>query len=141
MAVLRLFAQAREAAGTGSVECPTTSVPEVLDWARKDIRTAAPLAHVVKTVRLAKRLITDEEAAREAKELDALNAESFKTDGTARERLIYNSTLVSRRNRCADTLRRHAAQKTEPTFPMEMHAIRLGDIAFATNCFETRIST
>jgi len=34
MAVLRLFAQAREAAGTGSIECPTTSVPEVLDWAR-----------------------------------------------------------------------------------------------------------
>ncbi len=33
MAVLRLFAQARVAAGTGTVECPSTSVGEVLDWA------------------------------------------------------------------------------------------------------------
>jgi molybdopterin converting factor small subunit len=34
MAVLRLFAQARVAAGTSAVDCPSTSVGEVLDWAR-----------------------------------------------------------------------------------------------------------
>jgi len=33
-------------------------------------------------------------------------------------------------------VRKHEEQKTVPSFPIEIHAIRLGDIAFATNPFE-----
>ncbi|MEZ5382667.1 MAG: MoaD/ThiS family protein [Microthrixaceae bacterium] len=40
MAVLRLFAQAREAAGTGSAEIPGASVGEVLDEASRRYGTA-----------------------------------------------------------------------------------------------------
>lgn len=35
MAVLRLFAAAREAAGTGRADAPGRTVDEVLEWARR----------------------------------------------------------------------------------------------------------
>ena len=45
MAVLRLFASAREAAGTGRVELPGATVAEVLDGAR--LRFGSPFAEVL----------------------------------------------------------------------------------------------
>jgi hypothetical protein len=109
---------------------------EVLGWARKDIQRALPLTHVVKTIRLDKRRITDEEAAAERRMLDSLLQTPFKTDGTPRERLVFNSQLAAGRNRSRRVLDRYAVQDQEPTLPMELHAIRLGDIAFASNRFE-----
>lgn len=109
---------------------------EVLAWARKDIRTALPVAHTVETVHLDKRLISDEEAAQEQQQLDMLMQREFKTDGTPQERLHHDSTLVSSRKRCQRTLQRYASQQAEPKLPMELHVVRIGEIAFATNRFE-----
>lgn len=39
MAVLRLFAAAREAAGTGRADAPGRTVDEVLEWARREYGT------------------------------------------------------------------------------------------------------
>lgn len=109
---------------------------EVLAWAQKDIRTALPIKHVVKTVKLHKRLITAEEAAFEKKQLDGLLKTGFKKDGTPQERLVHDSILVAGRNRCRRILARFEEQKAEPKLPMELHVASIGEIAFASNRFE-----
>ncbi|MBN2451503.1 MAG: hypothetical protein JXR77_14015 [Lentisphaeria bacterium] len=109
---------------------------EVLSWARKDIRTELPLAHVVKTIDLSRRRITDEEYQREVRQLEELNRAEFAAQGTPQERLVHDSTLVARRNRCKRILERYEEQKTQPKLQMELHVIRIGDVAFASNTFE-----
>jgi hypothetical protein len=109
---------------------------EVLGWAQKDIKTALPLAHVVETVDLSRRLISDEECEYARQGLEELNRRPFKTDGTPEERLYANSILVASRNRFARILDRYETQKAEPKLPMELHVLRIGDVAFASNRFE-----
>jgi hypothetical protein len=109
---------------------------EVLGWARREIHTALPIRHEVAMINLSRRLITDEEAANEARVLRDLEAEPFKNDDTPEQQLRHNSILVARRNRCRGVLARAKAQKTQPTCPVELHVARLGNIAFATNPFE-----
>ena len=70
-------------------------------------------------------MITDEEAA--AVRADLANLEAG--DKTA-------SNYFTSTRRCRNTLERYETQKKEPTLAMELHVIRLGDVAFATNRFE-----
>ncbi len=109
---------------------------EVLEWAGKDIKTALPLTHVVEIVNLSRRLITDEEYEYAKQGLAELNQQPFKTDGTPKERLDANSSLATGRNRFIDIINRYQTQKTDPKLPMELHVLRIGDIAFASNRFE-----
>jgi len=109
---------------------------ETLDWAAKDIKTSLPVEHIVKTVYLSKRLITDEEYQYAKEELDKLNNEPFSVEGTPKERLHRNSILVAGRNRYKRIIERYQQQKDEPKLPMELHVLRIGDIAFASNRFE-----
>jgi hypothetical protein len=109
---------------------------EVLGWAGKDIKTALPLTHIVTTVDLARRLITAAEYATAEQGLEELNRLPFKTDGTPMERLQANSILAASRNRFLRIIDRYAQQQTQPKLPMELHVLRLGDLAFASNRFE-----
>lgn len=109
---------------------------EVLAWARKDIRTDLPLAHTVATVNLSRRLITDDEYQYARNGLAELMEQPFKTDGSPRECLRHNSILVAGRNRFIRVINRYGEQQQNPKLPMELHVIRLGDIAFASNRFE-----
>jgi hypothetical protein len=113
-----------------------TAFTEVLSWAQTDIQTALPLTHLVDTIHLDKRRITDEEYEFERQQLDPLLKTPFKTDGTPHERLMHDSVLISSRNRCQRIVTRYEEQKSEPKLPMELHVIRIGDIAFASNRFE-----
>lgn len=109
---------------------------EVYSWAKKDIQSALPLQHEVKTVKLSKRLITEKEYDFAVKSLEPLMKEPFCTEGTPQERLYRNSTLVAQRARFERIIHRYQTQATEPRLPMELHVLRLGDIAFASNRFE-----
>ncbi|NLA84679.1 MAG: hypothetical protein GX854_09205 [Clostridiales bacterium] len=110
---------------------------EVLGWARKDIKTEAVVKHTVKTVHLSRRMITDEEYEFAKSEYEKLEAEPYRFDqGSPKANLDYNSVLKSKRNRFLRVMKRYEIQKTQPKVPMEMHAIRIGDIAFASNRFE-----
>jgi hypothetical protein len=109
---------------------------EVLDWAKKDIKTALPIKHVVETVNLSKRLISKDEYKYAKTELEKLDKQEFKTDGTPLEQLKANSTLVAGRNRYRRIIIRYEMQEAEPKLPMELHVIRIGDISFASNRFE-----
>ncbi|NLB54216.1 MAG: hypothetical protein GX811_00335 [Lentisphaerae bacterium] len=108
----------------------------VLDWAKKDIKTALPVTHLVKTVQLSKRLISDEEAQAEQVQLDNLLKTEFKKDGTPQERLFHDSVLLASRNRCRRVIKRYEEQKDKPKLPMELHVVAIGEIAFASNRFE-----
>ncbi|HQL88864.1 MAG TPA: hypothetical protein PLH67_14700 [Lentisphaeria bacterium] len=109
---------------------------EVLSWAKKDIRTELPIKHIVTTASLTKRLITKEEYEADKAMLAELMTKPFKTDGTPNENLRHNSVLVASRNRCKRIIDRYEKLDAEPKLPMELHALRIGDIAFATNRFE-----
>ena len=109
---------------------------EALSWARKDIRRTLPVRHIVETVELSRRRVTPQECQDARRELAQLAAEPFKTDGAPIERLDVNSTLAAGRGRCARLIERYETQDAEPKLPMEMHVLRLGDVAFASNRFE-----
>lgn len=114
----------------------TAAFSEVLDWASKDRRDEAVLAHYTRTVNLPRRRITREEYENEVRQLAKLEQEPFATEGDPGERLRHDSILAARRRRCQSVIRRFESQDTEPTLPMELHVVRLGDIALASNRFE-----
>ena len=114
----------------------TAAFTEVLEWASKDRREQAPLMHKVRTITLTKRRITKEEYEDEVVQLAKLNEEKFAVQGNSKERLMHDSTLCLRRLRCQAVIHRYEIQNAEPSLPMELHVVRLGDIAFASNRFE-----
>ena len=101
------------------------AVDEVLPLAKEVIQTNPPLKHVVKEIKLPRRMITDEEAEQVLADLAKLEA-GDKTEGH------YHAAT----GRCRRALERYELQKKHPAIPMELHAVRIGDLAFATNRFE-----
>ncbi len=109
---------------------------EVYDWARKEIFYDAEISHRVTTIPLPRRLIS-EEARLAAEEGYGKECESaFSFEGTPPENLKHNSAVMSRRGRYRKILEKYQAQQEEKTVPMELHVIRIGEVAFCSNQFE-----
>ncbi|MBU4428397.1 MAG: hypothetical protein KKE37_03465, partial [Verrucomicrobia bacterium] len=104
------------------------AVDDVLPLVGKDIQSVLSLTHIVKDIDLPKRLITDAEAAAVREDLAKLEAEE---SANQTKNIMYSSI-----GRCKDTLARYELQKTYPKDRMELHVLRLGEAAFATNRFE-----
>jgi len=104
------------------------AVDDVLPLAGKDIQTALSLTHIVKDINLPQRLITDAEAAEVRKDLAKLEAE----ESAAQTKNQMHSSI----GRCKNALERYELQKKYPHDRMELHVLRLGEVAFATNRFE-----
>ena len=96
---------------------------DALLWASKDMRDKAELKHVSKTIRLTRRMVTEGECRKNQQWAQQLRT----SDSPSAERLM---------RRCQDVVKKHEEQKATPSFPVEIHIVRLGDIAFATNPFE-----
>jgi len=96
---------------------------EAYEGAKKDIRQDVPLRHTVQTLDLPWRQVTQAEV-----DLAMREAEKFSKDPKQLWNFRWNQSVVAR----------HAAQmeKKEGTFQMELHALRLGDVAIASNPFE-----
>ena len=109
---------------------------EVYAWAKKDIRTDLKVAHKVSMLNLARYMIT--EADREFAEEGLKNSklQPFVDTGDVKADMIHNSKIVSNRRRFMSVLERYEEQKTCTTLPMELHVLRIGDVAFATNQYE-----
>jgi len=105
------------------------AVDDALDGARDSAETDVPVCHVVKTVELPVRLVTDEEAAHARAEVERLEAEE-----PADERAASFNWVHRVRNR--GVLKRHEAQQASSVVPVELHVLRLGDVVMATNPFE-----
>lgn len=60
----------------------------------------------------------------------------YKTDGTPEENMKHNALINATNSRYEGVIKRYEEQKENPLHEMELHVIRLGDIAFATNQYE-----
>jgi len=96
-------------------------INDICPLVRNDVRTDVPFAHKVEDVALPVRKVTEKEMAAAQAEIDAL----AKKDGTARRRLWLQKVVD-----------RYHAQDKEPTLSVEVHALRIGDVAIVTNPFE-----
>ncbi len=109
---------------------------EILAWAKKDLRDEAPILNRVETLQLTARQVSDEEYREDRDALAEFAKIPFKTDGTALERIVFNSELAAKRNRCQAIVRVYEEQKEHPTVPVEIHVQALGEIAFVSSPFE-----
>ena len=101
------------------------AVDDTIELGKKDIRTALPLVHRVVDVKLPAREVTEKDAAEARARLEALKK---KTKLNPRERAaLARDPLI---------LERFETQKADRGFPVELHVLRLGDVAIATNPFE-----
>lgn len=96
---------------------------EAYEGAQKEKFDDVPFVHVVKTIELPRRLVTEEEY----QDVQAQIAESSK-DPRHYRRIAWHE----------DVLKRYEQQQAGavPPYLMELHALRLGDVAIATNDFE-----
>lgn len=97
------------------------AIDEAYEAAKPDIRMDVPLVHKVSELPLPIRKVTDEEAAQAKAQVEALSK-----DPRNRRIMLWHQ----------DVLDRYERQKANPTYPIELHVLRLGDVAIATNPFE-----
>lgn len=110
------------------------AVDEVLPLAAKDIHDRIVFKHKVTVLDLPRRMVTEEDLrfAKEQIELHKKNLSQCEQNPAAVD-FSRNYTRIRYFQKVVD---RYEEQKVSMTLPMEMHIIRLGDIAFATNRFE-----
>jgi len=100
-------------------------VNDVCELARSDIRTDVPFKHTVETLDLPVRKVTEKEVAEARSEIEALDKKKSPAAETQRRRLWYQEAIDRYRN-----------QEKETTVPTEVHVLRIGEVAIATNPFE-----
>ncbi len=99
---------------------------ETWDAVKSDVRTELAFAHRVERFDLPGRKITDPEYEAAKKRYEPLAAKAKLVGGEAAHKNWYKKTIA-----------RYEAQKTAaPRHAVELHALRLGDVAIATNPFE-----
>ncbi|WP_152051190.1 hypothetical protein [Tautonia marina] len=96
---------------------------EAYEGARQEIVTDLPLVHTVKTIELPVRLVTDEEVAEATREVESLSA-----DPAQKRRMLWHQAVLDRYEQ--------QQSGSVPPYEMELHVIRVGDVAIATNPFE-----
>jgi len=96
---------------------------ETYQAASKDRRTDVPLAHTVQTIQLPMRKVTAEESAKAQAEAAKLAQKPL-----YRLKMQWHQRVV-------DRYEEQQAGRAM-SYPMELHVVRLGDVAIATNDFE-----
>lgn len=101
----------------------TNAVVDTLEVATKEIHTDLPFAHIVKDLDLPPRRILAREYELSKR---SLGTWSQKQDVVSRT-MVFRERAILQRYENADR---------EPPYRMELHVLRIGDIAIATNPFE-----
>ncbi len=96
---------------------------EAYEGAKQEQNADVRLVHRVETIDLPERLVTEDEAARTSPEVDNLRKDP------------NNHWQINWLQAVLDRYERQKSGKIEP-YRMELHAMRLGDVAIATNDFE-----
>jgi hypothetical protein len=96
---------------------------EAYEGAKQEPVAGAPLIHRVESIELPPRVVSEAEAAE-----SAASVEKLSKDPANRRIVLWHQEVVDRR-------RRQEAGDAQP-YPVEIHVLRLGDVAIATNPFE-----
>ncbi len=121
------------------------AVTAVLPTLEQAVETAPPFGHHVETLRLPRRILSEEDVAkaREQARPHAEKYEAMKRELDANPGLIEDPVWVRAasaafwlRRRGLAVEERYRLQQADPTYPAEVHALRIGDLAIATNPFE-----
>lgn len=96
---------------------------EAFDGAKQEPVAGAPLIHKVESLELPPRIVSEAEA-----NAAAANVEKYAKDPAGHGFVTWHQAVVDRR-------RKQQAGQVEP-YQVEVHALRLGDVAIATNPFE-----
>lgn len=96
---------------------------EAYEGARHEIHADVPFVHNVQTIELPRRQVSDDEYATVKATIATLSSDP------------RNAVRVRWHQRVVDRFERQQAGTVQP-YEMELHAIRLGDIAIVTNDFE-----
>ena len=109
---------------------------EVLEWAQRDKVANPVLRHKVENVQLERRMVSEAELKKAREDNEWIKNEIARIKASGKEVSEVDRTLPSRLNRTNAVFDRYEAQKTDPTLEMPIHAVRIGDVAFASNRFE-----
>lgn len=110
---------------------------DIYSWSKKDIQFDCPVRHIHRTLTLDKRLVTEEEKKwcedSIQKTADQVPDPASCTPEEYRKKKSRYDTIKRRNERVLD---KYEDQKAEPTMDIVVHAVQIGEIAFATNRFE-----
>lgn len=100
---------------------------DVADLMANDVHTDVPLVHLVRRVDLPARIVSEAEYAVAKKVCEGIDAKKTPAKSDYWTRRLYHSVAE-----------RYLAQQQgeEKTYELELHVLRLGDVAIATNPFE-----
>lgn len=121
------------------------SVSRILPYIEKEIDWNPVLNHTVENVDLQRRFLSEWDVSNAAEDADRLRSEyneivkAYEKDPDSRTPKEWYTDLTNRFRMMRwneAVAMRYALEKKEPTIPAELHALRLGDIAIATNPFE-----
>ena len=111
------------------------AVKDVASWAGKDVQTEVKVRHVLTTVDLIPRLITEEEKRHCEWVLETAKPE-IPVGVSEHEKLKRKTAYENLLGRNRSVIRRFESQDPGERIPMRMHVFRIGDVAMATNRFE-----
>ncbi|MHC4559694.1 MAG: hypothetical protein ACYS80_20570 [Planctomycetota bacterium] len=108
-----------------------SAVDDAYEAVKNDRHTCVPLIHKVETIRLPMRLVTETEYNEAKKAVEKAVAQiEQNSEAAVREYRRMKWYMM--------TVNRFKQQSTEPkpTYQMELHILRIGDVAVCTNSFE-----
>ncbi len=102
------------------------AVNDAYEVAQTDIRRDVVFKHVVRQLELPARLVTRAEAEEAQANIDYLRQQAEKGAAPLRYKQVWNQRVIDR----------YRQQQPGQTYSVELHVIRLGDVAICTNPFE-----
>lgn len=112
---------------------------EVLSWAKEEMIRDAKVVHSVRDIPLERRMFSEELYRTSLEELEVLKAQPLTDTGNPLADYKKNTERMSGINRYEQVIARYESQESAPCTNVELHTIRIGDIAFASNPFELYI--
>ena len=110
---------------------------EGYSWASREKLTAAPITHVTKTVELERWRVTDQQYAQAKENLAHLQQIPFQMTDDPYADFKVNTRQSAEMSRCEGVIRRY--EDKAATLQVQIHVLKLGEIAFATCPFELYI--
>jgi hypothetical protein len=123
----------------------TDAVVSILPYMKKTIEWNPPFAHKTEVIPLSRRLLgesdlkdAEKEITQWQREYDQMLQKIKANPEKTREARWYTDITIcySKLRRGQSVLERYELEKKQPKMPVEIHVLRIGDAAFASNPFE-----